>query len=131
MCAISSLFFLVYSAIAWMSILMELYNYLTNLPRYNFFFILSLGYITYYLIEVVKVSKLFEITSRCVIKSYQFHYQRPILAAKDGPFKNYLLKYVDISAKFWPTIWCVESRAQTVFASFLRASVLGSIDYKR
>lgn len=33
--------------------------------------------------------------------------------------------------KFWPTFWCVESRAQTVFASLLRQAVLPAIDYRR
>ncbi|XP_067631455.1 protein ABHD1 isoform X2 [Eurosta solidaginis] len=33
--------------------------------------------------------------------------------------------------KFWPTFWCVESRAQTVFASLLRSQILPNINYKR
>lgn len=33
--------------------------------------------------------------------------------------------------KFWPTFWCVESRAQTVFASLLRQGVLPMINYRR
>jgi abhydrolase domain-containing protein 1/3 len=33
--------------------------------------------------------------------------------------------------KFWPTFWCVESRAQTVFASLLRSNNIPDIDYRR
>lgn len=36
-----------------------------------------------------------------------------------------------LEMKFWPTIWCVESRAQTVFASLLRQQVLPSMSYRR
>lgn len=44
-----------------------------------------------------------------------FHFQRPFLAVKKGPFKEYLLKYVPtLEVKYWPTFWCFESRAQTV-----------------
>ncbi|CAO1316499.1 unnamed protein product [Diamesa hyperborea] len=91
--------------------LIDLYNYLTNLPRLHIFLIFTIGYLVYYLIEVVK---------------------RPILAVKKGPFKDYLLKYVPtLELKFWPTWWCFESRAQTVFASIIRSNLLPNIDYKR
>lgn len=33
--------------------------------------------------------------------------------------------------KFWPTFWCVESRAQTVFASLVRQGVLPMLNYRR
>jgi len=33
--------------------------------------------------------------------------------------------------KFWPTFWCVESRAQTVFASILRSQIMPNINYRR
>lgn len=36
-----------------------------------------------------------------------------------------------LQMKFWPTFWCVESRAQTVFASLLRQQVLPKLDYRR
>lgn len=36
-----------------------------------------------------------------------------------------------LETKFWPTFWCVESRAQTVFASLLRQQVLPDITYRR
>lgn len=38
--------------------LVELYSYLSNLPRYHVFFVVSVGYLGYYLLEVVKVSQL-------------------------------------------------------------------------
>lgn len=36
-----------------------------------------------------------------------------------------------LQIKFWPTFWCVESRAQTVFASLLRQQVLPKLIYRR
>lgn len=59
--------------------------------------------------------------------------QLPILAInKATPFKQFLHAHVPILAqKFWPTFWCVESRAQTVFASILRSQVLPRINYRR
>jgi abhydrolase domain-containing protein 1/3 len=36
-----------------------------------------------------------------------------------------------LEMKFWPTIWCVESRAQTVFASLLRSNIMPDINYRR
>lgn len=90
---------------------MELYAYLTNLPRWHIFAIFLVGYLVYYLIEVVK---------------------RPILAVSNGPFKKYLRKNIPIlEMKFWPTFWCVESRAQTVFASIIRSNIMPNVDYRR
>ncbi|CRK96417.1 CLUMA_CG009833, isoform A [Clunio marinus] len=91
--------------------IVDLYNYMSNLPRYHFFSILSVGYLFYYLIEVVK---------------------RPFLAVKKGPFEGYLLKNVPtLDVKYWPTFWCFESRAQTVFASFIRSTIMPDIEYRR
>uniref|UniRef100_A0A336M4K4 CSON011682 protein n=1 Tax=Culicoides sonorensis TaxID=179676 RepID=A0A336M4K4_CULSO len=90
---------------------LNIYQYVLDLPRWHFMAMLFSGYLFYYFVEVVK---------------------RPILAVKDGPLKQFLIKNVpEIEMKFWPTFWCVESRAQTVFASILRASVLSNIDYRR
>lgn len=60
-------------------------------------------------------------------------FQRPILAVShNSPFKDFLLKHVPtLEMKFWPTFWCVESRAQTVFASILRAQIISRIEYRR
>lgn len=58
--------------------------------------------------------------------------QRPILAVSDGAFRKFLLQNVPtLESKFWPTIWCVESRAQTVFASILRSKIFPTIHYRR
>lgn len=54
------------------------------------------------------------------------------MAVDDGIFKQYLLNNVPtLQSKFWPTFWCVESRAQTVFASILRQQVLPRMSYRR
>lgn len=54
------------------------------------------------------------------------------MAVDEGPFKKYLLKNVPmLQVKFWPTFWCVESRAQTIFASLLRQQVLPQLSYRR
>lgn len=88
-----------------------LYHYLTDLPRWHVFAIIVIAYIIYYLIQVVK---------------------RPILAVSNGPFKTFLFRNVPtLEMKFWPTFWCVESRAQTVFASILRSQIIPKIDYRR
>lgn len=59
-------------------------------------------------------------------------FQRPILAVSNGPFKKYLRKNIPIlEMKFWPTFWCVESRAQTVFASIIRSNMLPNVEYRR
>uniref|UniRef100_A0A336M7Q7 CSON011682 protein n=1 Tax=Culicoides sonorensis TaxID=179676 RepID=A0A336M7Q7_CULSO len=93
------------------NMVLNIYQYVLDLPRWHFMAMLFSGYLFYYFVEVVK---------------------RPILAVKDGPLKQFLIKNVpEIEMKFWPTFWCVESRAQTVFASILRASVLSNIDYRR
>ncbi|XP_062543940.1 protein ABHD1 [Armigeres subalbatus] len=89
----------------------DLYAYFTNLPRWHIFAIFLVGYLIYYLLEVVK---------------------RPILAVSNGPFKKYLRKNIPIlEMKFWPTFWCVESRAQTVFASIIRSNMMPNIEYRR
>lgn len=88
-----------------------LYFYLSNLPRWHVVTFAGFAYVVYYFIQVVK---------------------RPILAVSNGPFKDFLLKNVPtLEMKFWPTFWCVESRAQTVFASLIRASNLTNIEYRR
>lgn len=89
----------------------DLYMYLTNVPRWHLFAFFTIGYFCYYIREVVK---------------------RPILAISNGPFKVFLIKNVPtLELKFWPTFWCVESRAQTVFASLLRSQILPTLFYRR
>lgn len=61
-----------------------------------------------------------------------FYFQQPILACSNGKFKDFLLAHVPIlQEKYWPTLWCFESRAQTVLASLLRSRLLPSIKYRR
>uniref|UniRef100_A0A6B2E6U6 Putative alpha/beta hydrolase n=1 Tax=Phlebotomus kandelakii TaxID=1109342 RepID=A0A6B2E6U6_9DIPT len=89
----------------------DLFVYFMDLPRWHFFAFIFVGYLGYYFWEVVK---------------------RPILAVSEGPFKKFLLKNVPtLEMKFWPTFWCVESRAQTVFASILRSQIIPRINYRR
>ncbi|XP_075233529.1 abhydrolase domain containing Hydr1 isoform X2 [Lycorma delicatula] len=83
----------------------------SSIPRWYIWSVFVVGFITYYLCEVVK---------------------KPILTCSDGKFKNFLLGNVPlINERFWPTIWCFESRAQTLLASLIRSLFLPQIKYKR
>ncbi|XP_033252937.1 phospholipase ABHD3-like isoform X1 [Drosophila miranda] len=89
----------------------SMYAYLSNLPRLHVLGLAIIAYVVYYLIQVVK---------------------RPIIACSDGPFKQYLIRKVPtLENKYWPTFWCVESRAQTVLASLLRSKSLSRVNYRR
>jgi len=92
--------------------LVDIYQYVTDIPRWHMLAMLVSGYVVYYFKEVVK---------------------QPYLAVRaDSVFKQYLLKKVpSIETKYWPTWWCVESRAQTIFASILRSTALPQIRYHR
>lgn len=69
-------------------------------------------YMLYYLFEVVK---------------------KPIIATNPkGKFSEFIEKNMPLlKEKFWPTLWCIESRAQTIIASFVRVSFIPVISYKR
>ncbi|KAJ9582949.1 hypothetical protein L9F63_022710, partial [Diploptera punctata] len=57
---------------------------------------------------------------------------QPVLACADGKFKDFLLAHLPIlQEKYWPTLWCFESRLQTVFASLLRSRLLPNVKYRR
>ncbi|CAG9580831.1 unnamed protein product [Danaus chrysippus] len=74
-------------------------------------FSLSLLYITYYLVEVVK---------------------KPMLVCRKGEFRQLLEDNVPLlSEPYWPTPWCVESRLQTVLGSVLRSHLLPPVAYRR
>uniref|UniRef100_A0A2A4JIK4 Uncharacterized protein n=1 Tax=Heliothis virescens TaxID=7102 RepID=A0A2A4JIK4_HELVI len=74
-------------------------------------FSLSILYITYYLVEVVK---------------------KPILICREGEFRKFLEENVPLlSEHYWPTPWCVESRLQTVLGSILRSRLLPPVKYRR
>ncbi|XP_013176939.1 PREDICTED: phospholipase ABHD3 [Papilio xuthus] len=72
---------------------------------------LSVLYLTYYLVEVVK---------------------KPILICRKGEFRQLLEKNVPIlNEYYWPTPWCVESRLQTVIGSILRSLLLPPLQFRR
>ncbi|XP_014234259.1 phospholipase ABHD3-like [Trichogramma pretiosum] len=80
-------------------------------PQYCCGALFGLGFCAYYFFEVVKT---------------------PLLVCAEGPFYDFLVENVPIlKSKFWPTLWCFESRAQTIFASVVRASVLPHMKYRR
>ncbi|XP_060652117.1 phospholipase ABHD3 isoform X1 [Drosophila nasuta] len=93
------------------SMFYSMYAYLSHIPRLHALGIAIFAYVVYYLIQVVK---------------------RPIIACSEGPFKKYLIrKMPTLENKYWPTFWCVESRAQTVLASLLRSQSLPRVNYRR
>lgn len=54
------------------------------------------------------------------------------MTVSDGPFKKYLFHNVPmLRSKFWPTFWCVESRAQTVVSNLWREKFLPDLTYRR
>ncbi|XP_021376057.1 phospholipase ABHD3-like, partial [Mizuhopecten yessoensis] len=49
--------------------------------------------------------------------------KKPKLACKDTKFRSFLLTHCPvISEKYFPTVWCFESRAQTILRSFLKSA---------
>ncbi|CAH1399095.1 unnamed protein product [Nezara viridula] len=69
-------------------------------------------YMLYYLFEVVK---------------------KPILATKPkGKFSELIEKNMPIlKENFWPTLWCIEPRAQTIIPLFVRKRSIPVVPYKR
>ncbi|KAL4217635.1 Phospholipase abhd3 [Mactra antiquata] len=65
-------------------------------------FVFCIGYLIYYLIYVVK---------------------KPLLACSDKGFHKFLTSHVPIiQEKFWPTVWCFESRAMTIIRSLVESA---------
>uniref|UniRef100_A0A1B6EDK0 AB hydrolase-1 domain-containing protein n=1 Tax=Clastoptera arizonana TaxID=38151 RepID=A0A1B6EDK0_9HEMI len=91
----------------------SLYSYFTPLniiPRWCMGSICGIAFITYYVYEVAK---------------------KPMMACKKGKFRQFLETEVPVTHEtFWPTLWCFESRAQTLMASFLRR-LIPNINYRR
>ncbi|XP_076674958.1 abhydrolase domain containing Hydr1 isoform X1 [Andrena cerasifolii] len=84
---------------------------LLDIPTVYYGALLGFGFCVYYLFEVVKM---------------------PLLVCANGPFRAFLEEHVPlVRNKFWPTLWCFESRAQTILASLLRSRILPSIHYRR
>lgn len=91
--------------------MLELVESALNNPKFYYGGLLGIGFCIYYLWEVVKT---------------------PLFVCGNGPFREFLEKHMPIlESKFWPTLWCFESRAQTVFASILRSRILPPIPYRR
>ncbi|XP_012259726.1 phospholipase ABHD3 [Athalia rosae] len=91
--------------------MVELIEAILDVPKIYYGALLGIGFCTYYLCEVVR---------------------RPILACAPGPFRDFLEDNIPIvTNKFWPTLWCFESRAQTVMASILRSRYLPEVMYRR
>lgn len=123
-----------------MMILDSLVFFMANLPCWQMLTLLVIAYITYYWLQVVKVIHLILVTIFIFDPSFIYinfllillFIQRPILACSNGPFKKFLLSHVPtLEMKYWPTFWCVESRAQTVFASLLRSKNIPNVVYRR
>ncbi|XP_014271542.1 phospholipase ABHD3 [Halyomorpha halys] len=87
-------------------------NTLSSLPRWYLGSAMASCYVLYYLFEVVK---------------------KPILATNPkGKFYTFIEKNMPIlKEKFWPTLWCIESRAQTILPLFVRISSIPAVAYKR
>lgn len=81
------------------------------MPRWVIGSALGSGFFLYYFLEVAK---------------------RPAVFCSDGKFRKFLYSYMPLlNERFWPTIWCFESRAQTMFSTFLRTKFLSNVQYSR
>ncbi|XP_012527466.1 phospholipase ABHD3 [Monomorium pharaonis] len=91
--------------------MLDFFENITNMPKLYFAALFGIGFCIYYLCEVVK---------------------RPLLICANGPFRSFLEANIPlVQNKFWPTLWCFESRAQTIMASILRSRMLPRIEYRR
>lgn len=83
-----------------------------DLPEWYIFALAFLsGYLLFYVVAIV---------------------QRPFLVASDGPFQWFLRRHVPVIGNhFWPTWWCIESRAQTLLARIIRTRLLPDVSYRR
>lgn len=90
---------------------MDLFENIPYIPKLYYGALLAVGFCIYYLREVVKT---------------------PLLVCADGPFRLFLEANIPlVQNKFWPTLWCFESRAQTILASILRSRILPPVQYRR
>lgn len=91
--------------------LLHLFENIPYIPKLYYVALLVIGFCIYYLCEVVKT---------------------PLLVCADGPFRLFLEVNVPlVQNKFWPTLWCFESRAQTIVASLLRSKIWPHVEYRR
>ncbi|XP_057339761.1 phospholipase ABHD3 isoform X1 [Microplitis mediator] len=72
--------------------------------------LLVVGFYIYYLLWVVKP---------------------PMLVCGNGNICKLIENIEMINENFWPTPWCLESRAQTILASILRGNMIPDINYRR
>ncbi|XP_012288886.1 phospholipase ABHD3 [Orussus abietinus] len=91
--------------------MLDLFEGFPYIPKFYYGLLLCIGFCTYYLCEVVK---------------------KPLLVCGTGPFRQFLESNIPlVRNKFWPTLWCFESRAQTILASLLRSHILPKVVYRR
>ncbi|XP_011701939.1 PREDICTED: phospholipase ABHD3 [Wasmannia auropunctata] len=91
--------------------MLSLFESIADIPKLYYGALLGIGFCIYYLCEVVKT---------------------PLLVCANGPFRSFLEVNIPlVQNKFWPTLWCFESRAQTIIASLLRSRILPKVEYRR
>ncbi|XP_074602783.1 phospholipase ABHD3-like [Brevipalpus obovatus] len=79
-------------------------------PRWALGFALALIYIIYYLLQVVR---------------------KPEFYCQDNKFGRFLLANCSVlTEKYWPTLWCFDTHAQTAIANAIRGT-LPDLKYKR
>lgn len=58
--------------------------------------------------------------------------KQPILACQEGKFKKFLLENCPIlQQRYWPTLWCFGTHAQTALANYLRGWLFPDLPYHR
>lgn len=91
--------------------MLSLFESIADIPKLYYGALLGIGFCIYYFCEVVKT---------------------PLLVCANGPFRSFLETNIPlVQNKFWPTLWCFESRAQTIMASILRSRILPYLEYRR
>ncbi|XP_018338759.1 PREDICTED: phospholipase ABHD3 [Trachymyrmex septentrionalis] len=91
--------------------MLSFFESVADIPKLYYGALLGIGFCIYYLCEVVKT---------------------PLLVCANGPFRSFLETNIPlVQNKFWPTLWCFESRAQTIMASILRSQILPYLEYRR
>lgn len=82
-----------------------------SLVPYFFGVFAGIGFSIYYLFNVVKI---------------------PLVVCGEGSFRSFLEDHVTlVQSNYWPTLWCFESRAQTVLASLVRSCIFPRVQYRR
>ncbi|CAH1776076.1 unnamed protein product, partial [Owenia fusiformis] len=80
----------------------KLIDYFKKYPSLPLFCGFGVAYISYYLFHVAK---------------------KPLVACGDSKLKAFLMTHCPIlHEKFWPTLWCFESRGQTILRSLMKSN---------